>query len=297
MRPITAAENVINPKRIHPIRTPEGISVPFEVAPIGDRFRALLIDLALIFLGIIGLWVVASPLGWIGQMFALVAGFLLQNFYFIFYEINLGGRTLGKRIAKIRVISRDGGPLTAEAVLARNLTRDLELFLPLIGLLAPQALIPEAPGWAALLASLWIFVFAAMPLFNRDRLRCGDLVAGTLVVRSPEPILLADLTAAPAFRPARPSKEAEITFTREQLDIYGVHELQVLEDLLRRDDERTLDPRVLSEVAEKIKKKISWPQDRWKIPPRDFLNAFYAAQRGRLEQRLLFGDRRERKKS
>jgi uncharacterized RDD family membrane protein YckC len=296
MTPTAASETRV-PKRIHPIRTPEGISVPFEIAPIGDRARALLIDLTLILLGIVGLWMLARPLGWVGQALALLAGFLLQNFYFIICEINLGGRTIGKRIAKIRVISRDGGPLTAEAVLARNLTRDLELFLPLIGLLAPEALIADAPGWAALLASLWIFVFAALPLFNRDRLRCGDLVAGTLVVRSPEPVLLPDLAEAPAFQPARKADAPGLAFTREQLDIYGVHELQVLEDLLRRDDEHTLDLRILDEVAEKIKKKIGWPQESWRVPARDFLRAFYAAQRGRLEQRLLFGERRERKKS
>jgi uncharacterized RDD family membrane protein YckC len=296
MTPTAASETRV-PKRIHPIRTPEGISVPFEIAPIGDRARALLIDLTLIFLGIVGLWMLARPLGWVGQALALLAGFLLQNFYFIVCEINLGGRTIGKRIAKIRVISRDGGPLTAEAVLARNLTRDLELFLPLIGLLAPEALIADAPGWAALLASLWIFVFAALPLFNRDRLRCGDLVAGTLVVRSPEPVLLPDLAEAPAFQPARKADAPGLAFTREQLDIYGVHELQVLEDLLRRDDEHTLDLRILDEVAEKIKKKIGWPQESWRVPARDFLRAFYAAQRGRLEQRLLFGERRERKRS
>jgi uncharacterized RDD family membrane protein YckC len=295
--PIAGTEDGISLKRIHPIRTPEGISVPFEVAPIGDRARALLIDLALVFLATFGLYVVGWHLGWLGQALALLAGFLLQNFYFIVCEINLGGRTVGKRISKIRVISRDGGPLTAEAVLARNLTRDLELFLPLIGLLAPEALITEAPGWAALLASLWIFVFAALPLFNRDRLRCGDLVAGTLVVRSPEPVLLPDLAEAPAFQPARKAADQEIAFTREQLDIYGVRELQVLEDILRRDDEGTLDPRVFEEVAGKIKVKIGWPRDRWSVPTRTFLRAFYAAQRGRLEQRLLFGERRERKKS
>jgi uncharacterized RDD family membrane protein YckC len=297
MKPITVSEAGLHPKRIHPIRTPEGISVPFEIAPIGDRARALLIDLTLIFLGIVGLALLAIPLGWVGQILVLLAAFLLQNFYFILCEINLGGRTIGKRIARIRVISRDGGPLTAEAVLARNLTRDLELFLPLIALLAPEALIAGAPDWAALLAVLWILVFAALPLFNRDRLRCGDLVAGTLVVRTPEPVLLPDLAEAPAFRPARPNDPPQIAFTREQLDIYGVHELQVLEDLLRRDDEHTLDSRILDEVAEKIKKKIGWPQESWRVPAHDFLRAFYAAQRGRLEQRLLFGERRERKKS
>jgi hypothetical protein len=100
---------------------------------------------------------------------------------------------------------------------------------------------PNAPTRAALLAFLWIFIFAALPLFNRDHLRSGDLVAGTPVVRSPEPVLLPDLAEAPAFQPARKAADQEIVFTREQLDIYGVWELQVLEDILRRDDEGTLE--------------------------------------------------------
>jgi hypothetical protein len=130
-----------------------------------------------------------------------------------------------------------------------------------------------------------------MPLFNQDRLRCGDMIAGTLVVRAPVPVLLPDLADA------RPRQQQEIAFTREQLDIYGIHELQVLEDLLHRAAEGTLDSRILEDVGEKIKRKVDWPQERWNVPTRAFLEAFYAAQRGRLEQRLLFGERRERKSS
>lgn len=281
--------------RVHLIRTPEEISVPFVVAPIGDRLKAFLIDFLLIGLGtflIAVLALVSLPAGLLGVAVALLAIFLLQNFYFILCEVNWGGKTVGKRKAGLRVISRDGGPLTAEAVFARNLTRDLEVFLPLTALLAPEALLPGVPGWASLAALLWLFVFAALPFFNRDRLRCGDLVAGTLVVRAPVPVLLPDLAEAPARLPAA---NAGIEFTREQLDIYGIRELQVLEDLLRRDLEGTLDRGVLDEVAGKIMAKIGWPRERRRMPSRPFLEAFYAAQRGRLEQRLLFGERRERK--
>jgi hypothetical protein len=55
--------------------------------------------------------------------------------------------------------------------------------------------------------------------------------------------------------------------------------------------------RVLEDVCEKIKLKIGWPADRWQVPVRPFLQAFYRAQRASLEQRLLFGQRRERKKT
>jgi uncharacterized RDD family membrane protein YckC len=300
--------------RLHTVLTPEGLSLPFVVAPAGDRAGAFLIDLVLITISLIGVGLLASfgastGLGEVGVSFAFVAGFLISNFYFIFFEVHRGGVTPGKRRTGIRVISRDGGPLTAEAVIARNLLRNLEVTLPAMVLLAPDQTLADVPGWGRLAAAVWLLVLALMPLLNRDRLRCGDLVAGTLVVKAPVAVLLSDLAARdPQPRPPRrhpaaaqlpvqpPAPEEEFPFTREQLDIYGVHELQVLEDLLRRDDQGTLDGPVLVEVAEKIKLKIGWPRERWQVPARRFLEAFYRAQRGLLEQKLLFGERRERKR-
>jgi uncharacterized RDD family membrane protein YckC len=304
--------------RVHPVLTPEGLSLPFVVASAGDRLSAFLFDTLLIFLAIVGVWVLAAVstaigLGELGISFALLVGFLLWNFYFIYFEAHRGGVTFGKRRAELRVISRDGGPLTAEAVVARNLMRNLELQLPLLVFLAPGEMLPEAPVWGRLIAAVWFMVFALMPLLNKDRLRCGDLVAGTIVVKAPVAVLLGDLTdrgvGRPAGRPVArwappPSTPAlapepvveEFPFTRQQLDIYGIHELQVLEDLLRRDDQGVLDGRILEEVCDKIKTKIGWPRERWDVPPRRFLDAFYRAQRGRLEQKMLFGQRQERKK-
>ncbi|HEX4964924.1 MAG TPA: RDD family protein [Thermoanaerobaculia bacterium] len=300
--------------RIHRVPTPEGISLPFVVASVGDRLAALILDMLVIVGLTIVAWMLAAAtamlgLASLGISLALLAMFLLWNFYFIHFEIRGGGVTPGKRKMGVRVISRDGGPLTAEAVFARNLMRNLELFLPLTALLAPQALVPQSPGWGRLLALGWVAVFALMPFFNQDRLRCGDLVAGTLVVKAPKAVLLSDLsdraTVRPAMRPLPtgmpappppPPPAEEFPFTREQLDIYGIHELQVLEDLLRRDDQGTLDSRVLEDVCEKIKQKVNWPADRWQVPARPFLQAFYRAQRAALEQKMLFGKRQERKK-
>ncbi len=291
----------IEAPRTYRVATPEGISLPFEVASAGDRLGAFLLDFALILLGTLATGLFAgfllAPLSpALALAFFFLATFFLFNFYFVAWEIGRSGVTPGKRRLGLRVISRDGGPLTADAVFARNLTRDLELLLPLAALTAPQTLVPAAPGWGTLLAVLWLLVFAFLPLLSKDRLRCGDLVAGTIVVRAPAALLLYDLAqATPAIRlPA--AGAAEIAFTREQLDIYGIHELQILEDLLRRDDAGTLDPRLLAEVADKIKRKIAWPAEQWEVPVRPFLTAFYRAQRGRLEQRMLFGERRERKK-
>jgi uncharacterized RDD family membrane protein YckC len=303
--------------RIHRVLTPEGLSLPFVVAPAGDRLSAFLFDTFLILFATVLAWVLAAlcsliGMGEAGASFAVLAGFLLWNFYFIYFEVHWGGVTFGKRRTGLRVISRDGGPLTAEAIFARNIMRDLEFYIPVMVLLAPDQMLPEAPGWGRLLAAVWFLVFALMPLFNEDRLRCGDMVAGTMVVKAPAAVLLSDLTArgsdspaerpaarrasapAPAFAPAPPPEE--FPFTRQQLDIYGIHELQVLEDLLRRDDQGILEGRILEEVCEKIKTKIGWPRERWEVPPRRFLDAFYRAQRALLEQKLLFGQRQERKR-
>jgi uncharacterized RDD family membrane protein YckC len=310
--------------RIHRVLTPEGLSLPFVVGSMGDRIAAFLLDFLILILATLGIWLIAfvvEQLGMkeLGISLAILVVFLLWSFYFIYFEAHRGGVTFGKRKAELRVISRDGGPLTAEAVVARNLMRNLEFQLPILVILAPDAMLPEAPGWGRLIAAVWFLVFAFMPLFNRDRLRCGDLVAGTIVVKAPVAVLLGDLTARgsgrggeraperpagrwspppprPAFAP-EPEPAAEgFPFTRQQLDIYGIHELQVLEDLLRRDDQGVLDGRILEEVCEKIKTKIAWPRERWSVPPRRFLDAFYRAQRARLEQKMLFGQRQERKK-
>ena len=289
--------------RIHRVLTPEGLSLPFVVAPAGDRLSAFLFDTLLITGATVLAWVLAAlsslaGMEEVGVSFAVLAGFLLWNFYFIYFEVHWGGVTFGKRRAELRVISRDGGPLTAEAIFARNIMRDLEFYIPVLVLLAPDEMLPEAPGWGRLLAAVWLLVFALMPLFNKDRLRCGDLVAGTMVVKAPAAVLLSDLTARGAGsateRPAPPPEE--FPFTRQQLDIYGIHELQVLEDLLRRDDQGILDGRILEEVCDKIKTKIGWPRERWDVPPRRFLDAFYCAQRALLEQKMLFGQRQERKR-
>jgi uncharacterized RDD family membrane protein YckC len=302
--------------RIHRVLTPEGVSLPFVVAPAGDRLSAFLFDTLLIVGATIAVGLLAalsSVFGMeaLGGSVAVLVGFLLWNFYFIYFEVHWGGVTFGKRKAELRVISRDGGPLTAEAIFARNLMRNLEFYIPVMVLLAPDQTLPEAPGWGRPLAAVWLLVFALMPLFNKDRLRCGDLVAGTMVVKAPVAVLLSDLAdrgderpvvrraagaavPAPAFAPPPPPEE--FPFTRQQLDIYGIHELQVLEDLLRRDDQGTLDGRILEEVCDKIKTKIGWSRERWQVPPRRFLDAFYRAQRALLEQKMLFGQRQERKR-
>lgn len=264
--------------------TPEGVALPLQVASAAERLGALLLDLLFQGLGTLAVALAIGKVasGPLAMASVLLVLFLVRNFYFAWFEIAWQGRTPGKRILKIRVVDRRGGPLSAEAVLARNLTREVELFLPLTALGGAGSLFPGAPGAARLVAVSWALVFGLLPLFNRLRLRVGDLVAGTLVVVQPEPRLLPDLAAA-----ATGPRGAEPPFSEEQLDAYGIFELQVLEDLLREGGPGRAERQAA--VAARIRQKIAW---EGRLGDAEFLARYYAALRARLEARLLLGKRK-----
>jgi len=190
------------------------------------------------------------------------------------------------------VIDAHGGQLSGEAVVVRNLTRDLELYIPLLALARPEQAWMGAPPWLRLLAPMWLIIFALLPLFNRDRQRIGDFVGGTLVVLLPKRQLLTDLAAAPAPPPS-PHGPA-LVFSERHLSTYGIYELQVLEEVLRMPPTPSA-AEVQARVAEKIREKIGWEGP----PAHDavFLQAFYVALRAHLERKMLRGKRREDKTS
>jgi uncharacterized RDD family membrane protein YckC len=275
--------------------TPEGVPLRFQVAGLGERLGAFVLDCGLLLAGalvvvLMSLLAVAAARG-LGAALGLAAFFLLRSFYFTWFECRGAGATPGKRLLGLRVIDGHGGILTPEAVFARNFMREIELFVPLAVAVAPEALLPDQPSWARLASALWLVALVLVPLFNRDRLRAGDLVAGTLVVRAPRAVLLEDLSAeAPAAaRRAAPAFD----FTPSQLDLYGIEELQVLEKLLRQGAARA---GALEAVADQIQRKIGWPRGAPRASARDFLQAFYTAQRARLERRMLLGERRQSKR-
>ncbi|MBC6981878.1 RDD family protein [Caulobacter sp. 17J80-11] len=269
--------------------TPEGVDLRLQLGDAGQRASAFLLDGAFIVLALIVMTIaaigaaIASGFKEAGAEVALIVwllgAFLLRNAYFLAFELTPRAATPGKRIMGLRVAARDGGRLTADAVFARNALRELEVFLPM-SVLAAQAQSGDVEGWMWLLALIWSCIFVFMPLFNRDRLRCGDLVGGTWVVRTPKRKLEQDLADDALLRLKR------FAFSPAQLDAYGVKELHVLEDVLRVRHRATM-----AEVAGRIRRKIAWvaaPAE----DDEDFLNAYYAALRGRLEARLLMGKRR-----
>lgn len=274
--------------------TPEGIDLRLNIASAGQRAGAFLLDAAII-IGVLIAFTVAIFLTGVGAVgVAGVAGaemmavlwlavfFLLRNFYFTVFELSARAATPGKRAMGLRVAARDGGRLKAESVFARNAMRELEVFLPL-SLLGARASEGGVDSWMYLLAIVWAAIFVFFPLFNRDRLRIGDLVGGTWVVRTPRRKLIRDMADDGAAR------LAAYDFTPAHIDAYGARELHVLESVLRQGDRKTL-----GAVADRISSKIGWVRDPHESD-RDFLSAYYAALRGRLEQKLLMGVRRRDK--
>jgi uncharacterized RDD family membrane protein YckC len=160
------------------LETPENVEVEFELAGLGSRFCAMLIDglliwllvFALIMLAIllqIGILTAMLPLGpgaggWAGWPLAVVwaiVAALLFGGYFVFFEAVMRGQTPGKKAMKIRVIRDDGTPVTLNEVLVRNILRLVD-FLPV-------------------LYGLGGLVMFLNPLYKR----LGDLAAGTIVVK------------------------------------------------------------------------------------------------------------------
>ena len=280
---------VIHAQRRREILSPEGVPLNFQLAPAGARVLAFVIDmlvLALI-LVIFGLGAVVLSINALGSAVAFLIFFLLFNFYFAAFEIYWQGRTIGKRMMKIRVVRRKGGTADADRFLTRNLTRNLEAIIPAVSFYAAA----RGGEWTALIYLAWLIAFGGLAMFHRDRLRLGDLIAGTMVVKMPHAVLLTDLVAGKTTVKSEDANRAELElqFTVEQLGHYGEHELHVLEDVLRKSDRKTTQA-----VADRIIRKIGWSSSR-RLKTREFLRAFYRAQRAHLEQRRLLGQRKASK--
>jgi len=159
------------------VRTPESIAFNYELAGLGSRFLALIVDqtiqiltLVAIFAGILlaGARVAArhAPTQ-VTDKFAeslaialiVVILFIVLFGYFIAFEALWNGQTPGKKLLGLRVV-RDGGyPIDFGASLIRNLIRVGEQLLGYYLLAAVSALI------------------------SPENKRLGDLAAGTIVVR------------------------------------------------------------------------------------------------------------------
>lgn len=263
--------------------TPEGVDLKLELGSGGARAAAFMIDALIIVAVLVVATIVIVMLAVASQssllaIVWLLGFFVLRNGWFTLFEMGGRGATPGKRAMGLRVVARDGARLTGGAVIARNAMREIEIILPLTFLIT-QTAEGSADAFLAIFSLAWSGIFLFFPLFNRDRLRIGDMLAGTWVVRSDMAKLGADLVA--------PVERQRRVFSDAALDLYGVYELQTLEDVLRggRED-------AIATVAWSIRNKAGLPDDGFDY---EFLSDYYAALCARLERGLMVGRRRENK--
>jgi len=136
---------------------PQAAELDTDVLP--RRIVALLIDTILIEAVVLGFLIVLDPRNWLSVLSfseGLPASGMATLLYFVNFEFR-GGRTLGKILMGLQVVSMDGMDITWGQAVGRNLARIIDNIL-LIGL------------------------FVA--LGTKRTQRVGDVLAGTLVVRS-----------------------------------------------------------------------------------------------------------------
>ena len=153
------------------IATPEQIDLHYNVAGLGSRFVAILLDQLIMFAAyiVVGLllFMVLAAIGMTHRLDTL-SNWILAVIIFIFFAIYWGyfalfeawwhGQTPGKRVMQLRVIKDSGRQITLFEALARNLLRFIDYF-----------------------PSFYLVGVITM-LCNKRNKRLGDFVAGTLVV-------------------------------------------------------------------------------------------------------------------
>jgi uncharacterized RDD family membrane protein YckC len=261
--------------------TPEGVPLHIELAEPGERLMAFIIDLTISTVAAIFIELASAfgPGANLTLPVTLFLAFVIRNCYFIFFELRWTGVTPGKKALGLRVIDRRGGPLRAGSVVARNLTRQAEFFFPLELLLVTH-------GWLwsmtdVLPVGLWLAAMFTLMVGSHDRLRAGDLIAGTVVISIPKRQMLEDLV----------QEQQAFQFTEKQMQVYGILELQVLEDVLRRPPS-TETLKLMLDIRERIQKRIGWTPAANERDAAGFLRDFYSAQRAFLENRKHIGEER-----
>jgi uncharacterized RDD family membrane protein YckC len=201
---MSALDEVLN------IDTPENVVFGYQVAGIGSRFLAALVDTALIVLlqGIVNLtliFVAANVLGesllllgqsdrlpWLVALFGLV-GFAFLWGYYIFFEVLWNGQSPGKRLVGLRTIRREGTPIEVADALIRNLIRIVD-FLP-----------------------FYYGVGVITMFIDGQSRRLGDLAAGSLVVYDRSPLRIDDVAPGQTFSSRGTREESARALPMERL--------------------------------------------------------------------------------
>lgn len=241
------------------IAVPEGLDLDLDLAGLGSRFVATLVDQLL-------RWAVLVPLGIVVGLLAAASGgrqwapgvaagvllvvvFVVQFGYDVVFETLASGRTPGKRWTGLRVVRLDGAPVGFTTSAVRNLLRLVD-FLPF----------SYAVGIVAILASA------------RNQ-RLGDLAAGTLVVR--------ERKARPPDVLVAPEAGAAADVALWDVSAVSADEVATVRRFLDRRSSLTPEARarLAWELATRLRHKVAGPPED--IHPETFLVELAAAKAAR----------------
>jgi uncharacterized RDD family membrane protein YckC len=169
------------------IATPERVSIDYQVAGLGTRAIAQILDLLIVAGILLAIFFAAAGLGAATRSEAVVTLFLvLGSFvvifgYFWISEAIWSGQTVGKKVFRLRAVGDRGEPLTFAQAGIRNIVRIVDFM-------------PYAYGVGM------VVLFA-----NGKGRRLGDLAAATMVVKDSDYVALWQLRGA---RPAPDGSDA-----------------------------------------------------------------------------------------
>lgn len=248
------------------ISTPENVDLHLELAGLGNRIMAALVDRA-IMTGItlvivavtvgVGFALDNSPLPTdtktisyyylIGITVLLV--FAVNFGYFILFEGLWKGQTPGKKLAQIRVIEANGQPVGWSSVFIRNLLR----------------IVDELP---------LVFLGILPMIIDKNERRFGDLAAGTLVIRE----RLQSLSTSGLRIVSNPGVEPLVDTGQISPDEYGL-----LVSFLKRRESVAVSQRqdLAASIAQYFRDKLAMHSDS--DSPELFIEKLYIAYNKRAE--------------
>ncbi len=222
------------------VRTPEGVIFRLYPAGLPSRMIAFIIDVCMVsaVMSIINSIVgIILPLAGIMVAWAakIIVGFIVGFMYWIACEWWWNGRTVGKKLLRLRVVDSGGLRLLPRQVIIRNLLRSVD-FLPLSYMLGAGCAFIDPRGR-----------------------RLGDIAAGTMVIREIVP-------GTPDLSSVLPDKynslrDYPLECARLR-DAVSAEESRMLLDALVRRDTLSADARcdIYADLAALIHRKVQFPQ-------------------------------------
>lgn len=229
------------------VETPEAVGIQYQVAGLGSRFLAAILDsfciasyVAAVLYAALLLQLARATLqpgtgiGDVIILLSILSVFLLIWGYHIVLETLWEGQTIGKRTFNLRVVKTSGAPIGFQEAFIRNIVRFVD-FLPVL-----------------------YGVGVVVAFISTESRRLGDYAAGTIVVRDKPSVRLRDvvprarsLDDAPRI-PRGALDPDELVWDTSAL---GTEELQVVRAFLQRAP--SLAPEARSRLGASIAERVA----------------------------------------